>query len=51
MSQAVVRVLQVLRTTVWKMIQYLLSDRIQYAVDIAAYAEYALFVALIMCLY
>ena len=26
-------------------------DEIQYAVDIAAYAEYALFVALIMCLY
>jgi len=26
-------------------------DRIQYAIDIAAYAEYALFAALIMCLY
>ena len=26
-------------------------DRIQYAIDVAAYAEYALFVALIMCLY
>ncbi len=29
----------------------LMLDEIQYAVDIAAYAEYALFVALIMCLY
>ena len=51
MSQAVVRAVAGLENHGLEDDTIFTLDRIQYAVDIAAYAEYALFVALIMCLY
>ena len=51
MSQAVVRAVAGLENYGLEDDTIFTLDRIQYAVDIAAYAEYALFVALIMCLY
>ena len=51
MSQAIVRAVAGLENYGLEDDTMFTLDRIQYAVDIAAYAEYALFVALIMCLY
>ena len=51
MSQAVVRAVSDLEDYGLQDDTIFTLDRIQYAVDVAAYAEYALFVALIMCLY
>ena len=51
MSQAVVRAVAGLEDYGLEDDTIFTLDRIQYAVDVAAYAEYALFVALIMCLY
>ena len=51
MSQAIVRAVAGLENYGLEDETMFTLDRIQYAVDIAAYAEYALFVALIMCLY
>ena len=51
MSQAVVRAVAGLEDYGLEEDTIFTLDRIQYAVDVAAYAEYALFVALIMCLY
>jgi uncharacterized membrane protein len=51
MSQAIVRAVAGLDDYGLEDDTMFTLDRIQYAVDIAAYAEYALFVALILCLY
>ena len=51
MSQAVVRAVNGLDQYGLEGDTILTLDKIQYAIDVAAYAEYALFVGLILCLY
>ena len=51
MSQAVVRAVSDLEAYGLEDDTIFTLDRIQYAIDVAAYAEYALFASLILCLY
>ncbi len=51
MSQAIVRAIRDLDSFGLEDDTMFTLDRIQYAVDVAAYAEYALFAGLIICLY
>jgi hypothetical protein len=51
MSQAIVRAINDLESFGLEDDTMFTLDRIQYAVDVAAYAEYVLFAGLIICLY
>ena len=51
MSQAIVRAINDLESFGLEDDTIFTLDRIQYAIDVAAYAEYALFAGLIICLY